>query len=54
MQLLTVAQIPMGIGIQDSQDDCPQIPGLIQYNGCPDTDGDGIPDKDDVCPEVPV
>jgi outer membrane protein OmpA-like peptidoglycan-associated protein len=39
-------------GVEDDQDQCPDIPGLAQFNGCPDTDGDGISDKDDACPLV--
>lgn len=39
-------------GIIDEEDDCPTIPGLAQYNGCPDTDGDGIPDHKDLCPDI--
>jgi outer membrane protein OmpA-like peptidoglycan-associated protein len=39
-------------GIEDSEDACPTIAGLAQFNGCPDTDGDGISDKDDACPLV--
>jgi OOP family OmpA-OmpF porin len=39
-----------GDGIYDPQDDCPDEPGTIEFNGCPDSDGDGIPDKDDACP----
>src|SRR5690606_8119489 len=30
-----------GDGILDKYDECPEIPGLKQFNGCPDTDGDG-------------
>ncbi len=37
-------------GVEDSVDACPDVKGLPQFNGCPDTDGDGIPDKDDKCP----
>ena len=39
-------------GIKDSEDACPDEPGLAQFQGCPDTDGDGVADKDDNCPEV--
>ena len=39
-------------GIPDKEDECPDTPGLKEFNGCPDTDGDGIPDKDDQCPDV--
>ncbi len=38
-------------GVPDYLDECPTIPGLKEYNGCPDTDGDGIPDKNDECPD---
>lgn len=37
-------------GIPDDEDECPDIPGLAEFNGCPDTDGDGIPDHLDSCP----
>lgn len=39
-------------GVPDSLDACPDVAGLPQFSGCPDTDGDGIPDKDDKCPTV--
>lgn len=39
-------------GIVDSADACPALPGLAQFNGCPDTDGDGIIDEQDHCPAV--
>ena len=39
--------------VVDSLDACPDIPGLVALNGCPDQDGDGIADKDDKCPTVP-
>ena len=39
-------------GVLDKDDECPDTPGLAQFNGCPDTDGDGIADKDDACPDV--
>jgi hypothetical protein len=38
--------------IPDSEDECPNIPGLAVTKGCPDTDGDGIPDHLDDCPTV--
>ncbi|UGU17628.1 OmpA family protein [Sinomicrobium kalidii] len=39
-----------GDGIFDKDDECPEVAGLPEFNGCPDADGDGIPDKDDACP----
>jgi OOP family OmpA-OmpF porin len=39
-----------GDGVKDQKDECPDTPGLIELNGCPDTDKDGIADKDDQCP----
>ncbi|XCI74868.1 MAG: OmpA family protein [Flavobacteriales bacterium] len=39
-------------GIPDNRDECPDIPGLKQLNGCPDTDSDSIPDYKDKCPNV--
>ncbi|MDD3721759.1 MAG: OmpA family protein [Lutibacter sp.] len=41
-----------GDGVPDCRDECPDVPGLAIYNGCPDTDGDGIPDNMDKCPDV--
>jgi len=43
-----------GDGIYDKDDNCPTIPGVAEYQGCPipDTDGDGINDKEDKCPTV--
>jgi outer membrane protein OmpA-like peptidoglycan-associated protein len=41
-----------GDGIPDNKDDCPETPGLEQFNGCPDSDGDGIKDSEDECPYV--
>ncbi|GET45265.1 OmpA family protein [Capnocytophaga felis] len=40
-----------GDGVFDKDDECPEVPGLKEFNGCPDTDGDGIADKNDACPE---
>lgn len=39
-----------GDGVYDKNDNCPDVPGLAEFNGCPDSDGDGIPDKEDDCP----
>ncbi len=39
-----------GDGIYDDHDECPEVPGLEEFNGCPDTDGDGIQDSEDECP----
>ncbi len=39
-----------GDGIYDKYDECPEEPGLEEFNGCPDTDGDGIEDRQDACP----
>lgn len=41
-------------GIENKSDDCPDVAGPIENNGCPwkDTDGDGVLDKDDDCPDV--
>jgi outer membrane protein OmpA-like peptidoglycan-associated protein len=36
----------------DIQDECPDTHGLVQMNGCPDTDGDGLSDIKDKCPEL--
>ena len=42
-------------GIPNSQDKCPDTPGVPEYEGCPmpDADGDGIPDDQDKCPNDP-
>jgi hypothetical protein len=40
-----------GDGIYD-KDACPEVAGLKEFNGCPDTDGDGIQDSADACPDV--
>ena len=42
-----------GDGIYDKDDECPETPGLAEFNGCPDTDGDGIEDRVDECPNTP-
>lgn len=42
-----------GDGIYDKDDECPETPGLPEFNGCPDSDGDGVPDHLDACPNTP-
>ncbi len=39
-----------GDGTPDKTDKCPELPGPVQFLGCPDTDNDGIPDTEDKCP----
>ena len=41
-----------GDGIYDKDDECPETPGLPEFNGCPDSDGDGIEDRMDECPDA--
>jgi OOP family OmpA-OmpF porin len=43
-----------GDGILDNLDSCPQVAGVIRYQGCPvpDRDQDGIDDEEDKCPDV--
>ncbi len=41
-----------GDGIVDKKDECPTVPGLTAFNGCPDRDGDGVVDKRDNCPDI--
>ncbi|MFH1320167.1 MAG: DUF5723 family protein [Bacteroidota bacterium] len=40
-------------GIIDKKDECPQIAGPKEFNGCPDSDGDLIVDIHDDCPDDP-
>ncbi|HEY1112827.1 MAG TPA: thrombospondin type 3 repeat-containing protein, partial [Chitinophagaceae bacterium] len=41
-------------GISDDKDKCPQVAGVIKYEGCPipDSDSDGINDEEDKCPQA--
>ena len=43
-----------GDGVADKDDNCVDVAGPKENNGCPwpDTDGDGVADKDDQCPTV--
>ncbi|ROI00192.1 vWA domain-containing protein [Chryseobacterium daecheongense] len=40
--------------IPNKLDQCPELAGPVENNGCPwpETDGDGVIDKDDACPTV--
>lgn len=42
-------------GVADKKDNCPDLKGSLQNNGCPvdDSDGDGVKDEDDRCPDKP-
>ncbi|MCS7036238.1 MAG: OmpA family protein [Saprospiraceae bacterium] len=42
-----------GDGVLDTEDRCPDQPGLATTFGCPDRDSDGIADRDDRCPDEP-
>lgn len=41
-------------GITDDKDKCPQVAGVVKYEGCPvpDSDSDGINDEEDKCPQA--
>lgn len=38
-------------GIPNSEDRCPDIPGIAGLFGCPDRDNDGLADSEDECPD---
>ncbi len=40
-----------GDGVLDKTDECPDVPGKKDFNGCPDTDNDGVPDNKDKYPD---
>jgi hypothetical protein len=40
--LLNLEEKILTDGIYDKDDACPDVAGLKEFNGCPDTDGDGI------------
>ena len=40
-----------GDKVSDELDECEVVPGLWEFNGCPDSDHDGIKDIDDHCPQ---
>ena len=39
-------------GVPNKKDDCKDVPGLVQFKGCPDKDNDSIIDQNDECPDV--
>lgn len=39
--------------VSKKYDKCPNVPGVWEFKGCPDSDGDGIKDIDDACPTDP-
>ena len=39
----------MGLNKKDA---CPNAPGLLEFNGCPDSDSDSIADPNDACPNT--
>lgn len=41
-----------GDGVSDKRDLCPDVFGLLAFDGCPDRDGDGIQDSKDDCPDI--
>jgi len=38
-----------GDGVEDANDLCPDVAGLKEFAGCPDSDGDGVPNNLDKC-----
>lgn len=38
--------------VSDKMDRCPDVAGILPFEGCPDTDGDGLEDAADTCPTV--
>jgi outer membrane protein OmpA-like peptidoglycan-associated protein len=42
-----------GDGVLTPLDLCPDLPGTLEMDGCPDRDNDTIPDPQDECPDVP-
>ena len=40
-----------GDDVLDADDECPDVKGTLEMNGCPDSDGDGVADKNDACPK---
>jgi len=42
-----------GDAVSDARDKCPTVPGVLDFEGCPDKDRDGVPDNQDLCPDDP-
>lgn len=42
-----------GDDVVDFLDKCPNVPGVVALDGCPDKDRDGVTDARDLCPDVP-
>jgi len=42
-----------GDKVSNRKDKCPDVPGIWEMKGCPDSDLDGITDAEDRCPNVP-
>lgn len=40
-------------GISNKKDKCRNVPGVWEFQGCPDKDGDHVQDSEDRCPDVP-
>ena len=38
--------------VLNERDTCVTEPGLVAFDGCPDTDADGLPDQLDTCPKL--
>jgi outer membrane protein OmpA-like peptidoglycan-associated protein len=48
---LTPVEDRDGDGVANTEDACPDAPGLRELDGCPDADRDEIPDREDACPD---
>jgi hypothetical protein len=48
-----VAQIEIMMVYRIKLDKCPDTPGIVKFQGCPDRDNDSVPDYMDDCPDTP-
>jgi outer membrane protein OmpA-like peptidoglycan-associated protein len=39
-------------GISNKYDKCIEVPGTLEFKGCPDRDGDHVQDSEDKCPDI--